>query len=337
MSDLEHGAEPYDDSDDGGPVYEERRGLSPLTRILVSVALVIALGAFGGLVWFAYNEGVRSGAEEAAPLIRADAEPVKQKPEDAGGMAIPHQDKLVYNRIAPGQAESPVERLLPPPETPVERPTLPATAPEPPAVGDVAETVEKAAEDAATQAAVKSAAEASKASDAIAEVIVEADKAAGSAASQAREMAASATAQPSQGAPVQEPAAPAPPPAPPIESVLPRSEPAPEPAPEAAPQQAAVAPTPPPAPEKPAAPAGPAWRIQLASLTSEAAARAEWGRLQAKNSDLLGALELNVQRADLSKGTYYRIQAGPLADRAAAGDICTQLKSRKQDCLVVAP
>jgi cell division septation protein DedD len=81
---------------------------------------------------------------------------------------------------------------------------------------------------------------------------------------------------------------------------------------------------------------GPPWRIQLVSLKNELAAEAEWRKLQ-QTQDLLQDLKLHVQQAKLSKGTFYRVQAGPLADRATAVSLCSQLKSRKQDCLVVAP
>ncbi len=59
--------------------------------------------------------------------------------------------------------------------------------------------------------------------------------------------------------------------------------------------------------------------------------------MQQANADLLGGLALKIQTAKLSKGTYYRIQAGPLGDRTAASALCGKLKTRKQDCLVVAP
>ena len=115
-------------------------------------------------------------------------------------------------------------------------------------------------------------------------------------------------------------------------------------APEAIAQQDPPAPpaveaaTPPPAVEKaPEIAAAPAWRIQLVSLSSQKDAEAEWARLQKANDDLLGGLELQVQTAKLSKGTFYRVQAGPLPNRAAAASLCGTLKSRKQDCLVVAP
>jgi cell division septation protein DedD len=94
-----------------------------------------------------------------------------------------------------------------------------------------------------------------------------------------------------------------------------------------------------PATSKPAqATAGGGWKIQLASVKSDALARQQWGRLQKAHSDLLGDMRLTVQQADLgTKGTYYRIQAGPLPDRTTAEDVCAELKSAKQPCIVVKP
>ncbi|MCZ6592892.1 MAG: SPOR domain-containing protein [Alphaproteobacteria bacterium] len=82
---------------------------------------------------------------------------------------------------------------------------------------------------------------------------------------------------------------------------------------------------------------GAAWRIQLASLNSRNDTEAEWTRLQLANSDLLRGLMLHVQQAELSKGTFYRVQAGPLKDQATAASLCNSLKSRNQDCLIVVP
>jgi cell division protein FtsN len=72
-------------------------------------------------------------------------------------------------------------------------------------------------------------------------------------------------------------------------------------------------------------------------LSSQKDAETVWARLQKSNRDLLGGLELQVQKAKLPKGTFYRVQAGPLPNRDAAASLCGTLKSRKQDCLVVPP
>jgi cell division septation protein DedD len=94
------------------------------------------------------------------------------------------------------------------------------------------------------------------------------------------------------------------------------------------PGKAAQAPS---SPSKPAA----GTRLQLGSLRSEDAARQEWERIKRKNSDLLGSLSATPVRADLGdKGIYYRIQAGPIADPAAAERICGELKQRSIGCIL---
>ncbi len=60
-----------------------------------------------------------AGPSGQVPLIRADTEPVKVKPEKAGGMNIPDKDDPIYS-MRPGA--NPVEKLLPPPEAPAPRP-----------------------------------------------------------------------------------------------------------------------------------------------------------------------------------------------------------------------
>ena len=100
-------------------------------------------------------------------------------------------------------------------------------------------------------------------------------------------------------------------------------------------QQAATSPSK--AAQAPSSPSKPAagTRLQLGSLRSEDAARQEWERIKRKNSDLLGNLSATPVRAELGdKGVYYRIQAGPIADLAAAERICGELKLRGIGCII---
>ncbi|MBV6632500.1 MAG: SPOR domain-containing protein [Alphaproteobacteria bacterium] len=84
----------------------------------------------------------------------------------------------------------------------------------------------------------------------------------------------------------------------------------------------------------PAPPTGEGWRVQLASVGSQDAAIREWRRYQRAHTDLLGNLDLKVQRADLGdRGVFYRVQAGVL-DRGGASALCETLKSRGTDCLI---
>ncbi|MFT5486842.1 MAG: cell division septation protein DedD [Paracoccaceae bacterium] len=87
---------------------------------------------------------------------------------------------------------------------------------------------------------------------------------------------------------------------------------------------------------KPAAKAG-AYRVQMASLRSRGAVQKNWATLKRKHPDLLGKLGLSIQSVKLSggRGTYYRMQAGPLRSKAQATALCSSLKKRKQGCIVV--
>lgn len=79
------------------------------------------------------------------------------------------------------------------------------------------------------------------------------------------------------------------------------------------------------------------WRIQLSALRSQSKAESAWNKLQRATPDLLSKLTLRVQKVELSKGTFFRVQAGPLADRQSSVSLCNKLKKRNQDCLIVAP
>jgi hypothetical protein len=222
----------------------------PVRRSLSGPALAIGVMAvFAGGLWFAYHQGTKHASVIAAaptdnvPLIRADPQPVKVKPDKVGGMDVPDKDNPLYG----AKTNAPVEKILAPPEPPAPRPTAPpvqAQLPPPPAAAP----------------------------------------------------------------PVA--AAPAPPP----------------------PQ--AAAPKPPPKPAETAVADG--VRVQLASLRTPEEARDEWARLKRENPDLLGKLTAVAVRADMGdKGIYYRIEAGPLPTKAAAGTLCGALKQRDLGCQLV--
>ncbi len=87
------------------------------------------------------------------------------------------------------------------------------------------------------------------------------------------------------------------------------------------PKPAAVAATPKPAP-------GGKWRVQLGAFSTPAAAKAQWSRL-ASSGGVRG-----LQPYLVKAGAITRLQAGPLASRAAAEKAC---KGVSGGCLVVAP
>lgn len=84
---------------------------------------LIAFGIFAGVLtivligFFMFGRADESTGEVIT--INATPEPVKVKPENHGGMVIPDQDKLVYNRIRTNEVNTKVENLFPEPEQPV--------------------------------------------------------------------------------------------------------------------------------------------------------------------------------------------------------------------------
>jgi len=96
------------------PAAQRRRSM----RIL---AVIVSFGFFAFIIWFSYQQGHQDGSDSTPPLIKADVNPTRVRPDKPGGMEIPDQDKLIYNRVDPSAQAPTVERLLSPPETPLPR------------------------------------------------------------------------------------------------------------------------------------------------------------------------------------------------------------------------
>jgi hypothetical protein len=111
-------------------------------RGMLVAAIVGGVAVLGGLGAFAMSFG--EGGSGAPAVVKADAEPVKVRPENPGGTTVPNQDKAVYDRVAgSGDAAQPKqEKLLSSAEEPIDVP-----APEP----RVVEAAPAAAADAETQ------------------------------------------------------------------------------------------------------------------------------------------------------------------------------------------
>lgn len=85
-----------------------------------------------------------------------------------------------------------------------------------------------------------------------------------------------------------------------------------------------------------AAEADSAFLLQLGSFPSEEAAQAKWATLQKEHGDVLGSLPNRVASVPVGEGkSIYRLQAGPISERAAANKACAALKESKLDCYLV--
>ena len=283
----------------------ERREIQrsfPRSRIWVAV---IAFAAAGGFTWYAYHQATKVGEQGVAPLIKAEDGPSRVKPDEPGGAPEP-QDSGVYERMANDQPAAPkAESLLPPPEAPVAHPATTAEAKSmaavAPAAGQTTAPIPaplpsaKPAEAAPPPSAMKSA-----------ETPPSPSKPVETAAKPTDMSAKSTAAAPAEAKPAEEP--------------KPTEAKATESGSEATESKA---------------PASGSYRVQLAALRSQDAADNEWKKLQKAHPDLLSNLSVTVVKVDLTgKGTYFRVQAGALSE-AAAKQLCSQLKQRKAECIVV--
>ncbi len=299
-----------------------RRGGGALKTVLF-VIVAVFVGAGG---WAFYGERLLTlfaGSSDEVPVIRADISPIKVRPENPGGLQVPDRDKLVYNRIQSGGGASngaAVERLLPPPETPMEMPAEKATTPEP--------------QSAIVQVPSPSIAKTPSVSDVASAVMPEPAPAAPTAPKSLNALSQQANKVPEipkTGPTRLSKVAPAP-------ATTPSVAPAPKAVPPKPVQKAVAQPATPPA--TPAVtPSNKVYRVQLAAARTPEAARKEWDRLRRGNLDILGDLGLSVTRIDLggSKGVFYRLRAGPLDGDKEARALCKILAQRKIGCLVVRP
>lgn len=100
---------------------DARRGLLLLTTALAAFVL------FLGVVWSAYNQGLRDSGRDGAPRLVPNEEPYRERPVDPGGAETPDTELEVYDRLTGDGAADDTVSLRPAPEEPLEdsgRPTL---------------------------------------------------------------------------------------------------------------------------------------------------------------------------------------------------------------------
>ncbi len=285
-------------------IIEKTAGASAGARKAGIVFLAtITIAVFSVALWFAYDQGVRRGVQMAPPLIKADAGPTKIAPDEPGGMAVPHQDKTVYDRLSGKTETVEAEKLLPPPETVVEKPLAiiqdakpeagTDPVPKPPKVESL--PITPPAEEPKEQTAAKPEPKAAPEPPAAPKAEVKPETEAKPAATPA--------------------------------SVAPKK---PEPAPKVTAKADPKSLTP------DALQSG--YLIQVGAYRSPARARSGWQSLVKANTSLLGSLTPLVVRADLgARGVYHRLRAGPVDGPEAAKALCDRLKQRKVACLVIKP
>lgn len=298
IDDLDRELASLEGERDGLGIGGAREGM----RLLPIVVLLVSIVAVAAVVWYAYNQGVRSGSEEAAPLLRPDG-PAKVQPDDPGGLRIPHQDKTVYDTIDGVGEDGPVERILPRAEEPQLPPTetVEERPPAPPSI------IDPEPSDTALSR-----------SDSPAPPLPSPELAA------PKNLPTVVKAEPAtaNGA-VEEAPKPAPRVTPADDDTTAKPKPA-------AVQQAA-------APAAPGASLTETWRIQVVAAGSETAARSVWATRAGQFPTLLGGKSLQIVKFVKGTKTYYRARGGPFKNRAEAKGACDALKAKNLGCLVVKP
>ena len=288
-----------------------RGGRSLLTRLLPVLIVVVALGGFVGLVGYYY---MAAGPNGVPPLIKADQQPFKVKPENPGGMNVPDQDKEIYDRMGRvDQSSVPppnTERLLPPPETPLPRPVASVPPPAPPAAASPAVPGAPAANPPAVNPNVG-----------------------GPVLGVPAQPRAKTLSTAPPGGTAAEPPQPPPRAVATLETKPPAAPTRQAPAP--ATKAAAVAPPHATAPQKSG---GPILRVASASVRTEAEAKREWERQRRLYPEALSAITPSYASIDLrEKGVYWRIYVGPAEPGSEARARCEALKKKKVDCFVARP
>jgi cell division septation protein DedD len=336
---------------EGNIAYQEQAAKSRVRWLPYALSFV-ALAVFAGIVWWAYHAIVGAPKNGEVAVITADQTPAKVPPADQNATDGSEQEKTVYNQISGANTQPKTEVLLPAPETP-QPPPPPATPPTTAdAGGTAADTTGTAAGTTSSTTnptvttetlAVPPAVPVVPATTGSGTDTTSAQQAATNTTDTGSSTAGTTTAQQST---TQQTAS----------TDTGSSTPAPDVdlsgVPTLAPTMAPTTPVPAATPVTTANTSGADtsgtagattqtstvadnFHIQLAALKTEAEANTTWNRLLAKHNDVLGALTLHIVRADLgTQGIYYRVQAGPFADKASAKSACDKLKTAGQQCLV---
>ena len=320
------------------PAYDMGEEQNEYSRgpFLFLVALIV-LAAFGGVVYVAYQQGLREGQRTPPPTIAAKPGPIRDKPAEPGGLQEPYQDKFVLNG---GDAATDIS-VLQGPEEPVARPLpVEAVIPEEPVI------VEEALRSAAGEPTIADLIDESRQVDAgaaLAVIDIEPDPI------PVAEPMIIERARPTAPEPVAteleiaEPDAVAVEPASVVEDKVEVAV-IPDPATNAGTEPASVPVVPEPKADRSQvtgslnASSG-SWVVQVASVKGDQAqAQQKADTIGQAYQSTLASLALEVKRADLGdKGVYYRVRIGPFADKSGANTVCQKLKGEGQDCFVAKP
>lgn len=268
-------------------------------RAATAAGALISLAILAIVVIWSYRLGVRDAND--IPVIRAEIEATKIKPEQPGGIEIAHQEREVYTIVDGSSATTesgfaPSEEVL----TAEDAPVSPAPAPRP----EVTKPVET-----------------TPSPDPVAEAPATPEPKPETASGETTEETPVATEETETPEPVEEAALTAAPKVAPVALRRPSR---------AAPQQQEASLL----AEPRAAALASRIQIQLGAFNSEEIAGEQWADLKNRNGDLLSGRARVVTPVVSGGRRLYRLRAGPFKDVDEASTLCRALKARGEDCIV---
>lgn len=308
------------------------------SRRMTRFAMIALFVLFIGIIWYSYPKNDTPDNAENVPVIRADARPIKVTPEDPGGMEILYRDSTIFNTLNNDAEDT---ENLPPnvenlfadkaDETPLPREELFTATQDSTSSAAKTETNADATDVApvqkpqAVQQAAKSETPAAQ-PDTVADTQADTQKNAqplDTAKDTKQDNIADVIAglQPSQ-----QTKAPA---------IANAPKPSVKPDAPARPKTARADKTAERAAQVAPAASDAHFYVQLGSLSSEQAAQNAWKTFQRQFPAELNTLGLHIEKADLgTRGTYYRVQGGPVTEPQARS-ICSVISAQRQGgCLV---
>lgn len=292
----------FDEADQGG-LFDQIFGIiSKNQKTFAVVSVAAAVLVLGLIVWDGNSGNDDESGTQSVPIVRAEEGDYKTTPENPGGMEVPYRDSTVFSSND-GEGKEATENIL--------------------------------ADDSSEQPISRD--------NAFAGLKTEGDQPADTQTAASETVPASDEAQATQDSPFDTAIAESK-----VEPVLPPSErnlvkeaigtdaePAIEkPAPVAKVEDTSAAKTEPAAGTTAAKVSPGGSYVQLASVKDPSGAASEYKKMQAKYTALSG-VKFRAQEANLgAKGTFYRIQAGPMSKDSAAS-VCNSIKAKGGSCLVV--
>ncbi|MDT8343652.1 MAG: SPOR domain-containing protein [Thermohalobaculum sp.] len=288
-----------------------RGGWRATLSIWIGAAVAVSLVA--GVALWSWRVTTREPGE--VPLIRAAADPAKERPEDPGGAVTPHQDVRAFDAASGQTGSAPQISLAPPPPAPTaEDVAMGRLAAREPAAGtEVVSAVVGGVEELAEPETLPG-------GDTGASPLIEAEQAL-IAESLRRVLSESGSGEPTP--PVGSGSGQAPPYSPTV-----RGKPD-----DLAARVAAAAAVDVDADLRERA-ATSQIQVQLGAFPERGEVDTEWQRILQANRDILSGRALAVQQTTSGGTVYYRLRVGPFRDGHEANTVCQALKARGQDCLV---